>query len=269
VVDTSLPSRPNVRHVRVTQGNLNLVPEKADTTSYGLVYRPSWLSQFSASVDFYSIKIAGAIGTLTSQQTVDRCVAGDAALCALITRDAGGNITQILGVPININQQTVRGVDYELSFNRQVGPGQVRIRALATNVLDNYSINNNVKDEALGEAGSRAWRYRLNAGYFWPRLSLSGTLRGFNDGVYDASWHSGVEIDNNRIRGTSYVDLAGTYRILDGGDRPKLTGFLVVENLFDRAPAVVGGPNLANLQTDTLLYDTIGRTMRVGIRYEY
>ena len=145
----------------------------------------------------------------------------------------------------------------------------IRVRALATNVLDSYSINNNVKDEVLGEAGSRAWRWRLNAGYFWPRLSVSGTLRGFNDGVYDASWHSGVEIDNNRIKGTNYFDFAANYSFLGNGDRAKLTGFFVVENLFDRAPAVVGGPNLANLQTDTLLYDTIGRTMRVGIRYQF
>ncbi len=269
VVDTSLPSRPNVRHVRVTEGNLALVPEEAETTSYGLVYRPSWFPQFSASADYYSIDIAGAIGTVTSQQTVDRCVAGDALFCGLITRDAGGNITRILGIPVNINAQTLRGVDYELSFTPKIGPGQLRIRALATNVLDNYSINNNVRDDVLGEAGSRSWRWRLNAGYFWPRLSLSGTLRGFNDGVYDASWHSGVEIDNNRIKGTNYFDFAGNYRFMGNGDGAKLTGFFVVENVFDRAPAVVGGPNLANLQTDTLLYDAIGRTMRVGFRYEF
>lgn len=269
VVDTSLPNRPLVRHTRVTQGNLDLVPEEADTTSFGVVYRPSWLPQLSASVDYYSIDIAGAIGVVTSQQTVDRCVAGETVFCGLIIRDTSGNIAQIMGVPININEQTVRGIDYELSFNQNIGPGQLRIRALATNVLDFYTINNNVKDDALGEVASRKWRWRLNASYFWSQLSLTATIRGFNDGVYDNDWRSGVEIDNNKVKGTNYFDLAGTYRFMDGGDGGILTGFFKVENLFDRDPELFAASTIAPLHTNTQLYDAIGRSIRVGVRYEF
>lgn len=268
VIDTSMASLPSVRHTRVTQGNLGLVPESADTTSFGLVYHPSWLPQFSASADYYAIDIDGAINTLTSQQTVDRCVAGEAIFCTLITRDGGGNITQILGVPVNVNKQTVRGVDYELSFTQDIGPGQLRIRAMATNVLDEYTINNNVRDNSLGEEASRDWRWRVNVGYNWSRLSLTGTLRGFSDGVYDNTWRDGIEIDNNTIKGTNYVDLAGSYRILES-DGGTLTGFFKVENLFDRDPELVAGATIASLQTNTQLYDAVGRSLRLGFRYEF
>ena len=37
-----------------------LTPEIADTVSFGLVYSPSWLPQFSASIDYYSIDITDA-----------------------------------------------------------------------------------------------------------------------------------------------------------------------------------------------------------------
>jgi outer membrane receptor protein involved in Fe transport len=39
-------------------GNPNLAPEKADTTSAGIVYRPKWLPGFGISVDYFDIKIA-------------------------------------------------------------------------------------------------------------------------------------------------------------------------------------------------------------------
>ena len=53
-------------------------------------------------------------------------------------------------------------------------------------------------------------------------------------------------------------------------------GFISIKNLFDTDPVLVGNP--ANLgaentpgypQTNRSLYDTNGRTFRVGIRLEY
>src|SRR5689334_14835381 len=68
VVDTSLPTRPSLSISRVTSGNTALTPEIAKTTSFGVVYSPSWLSQFTGSVDYYSIDISGAISTLGNQE---------------------------------------------------------------------------------------------------------------------------------------------------------------------------------------------------------
>src|SRR5207248_2071645 len=46
-------------------GNPNLQPEMADTTGIGVVLRPSFLSGFAASVDYYHIDIGGAIKSLS------------------------------------------------------------------------------------------------------------------------------------------------------------------------------------------------------------
>ena len=42
-------------------GNPNLVPEVADTYTVGVVLTPTFLPGFSASVDYFKIKVSGAI----------------------------------------------------------------------------------------------------------------------------------------------------------------------------------------------------------------
>ena len=49
-------------------GNPNLRPEIARTTTFGIVYSPSFLRGFDASVDAYDIKIRDAIASLSYQQ---------------------------------------------------------------------------------------------------------------------------------------------------------------------------------------------------------
>jgi iron complex outermembrane receptor protein len=80
--------RPGSSSSSQTIGNVNLKPEESDNTQVGVVYRPTWLSGFSASLDYYTIEISGAIGALGAQQIVDLCqVSGNAAYCGLFKLD--------------------------------------------------------------------------------------------------------------------------------------------------------------------------------------
>jgi outer membrane receptor protein involved in Fe transport len=272
VVDTADPKRPTYSITRITSGNTNLKPEIADTTSFGVVIRPGPVPQLSLSVDYYSIGIAGAVGTLNNQQTVDRCVAGETSLCDLIIRNSAGAITQILGVPVNVAQQKVRGIDYEVSWRQDLGKwGHLSLRGLASNILDSYTLNNGVKTVDVGNnTGSTPhWRWLASATWDWNRVSVSSQLRGFSAGVYDPAWVSGIDIDNNEIAGANYLDLAATYRIWGEDEDRAATLFARVENLFDVDPVIIGGAGLSSLQANPALYDTIGRRYRAGIRFRY
>ncbi|WP_163536029.1 TonB-dependent receptor, partial [Klebsiella pneumoniae] len=59
-----------------TRGNALLQPEKADQWGVGVVLQPSFLRGFAMSVDYYNIKINGAIGSVAAQTIVDRCNEG-------------------------------------------------------------------------------------------------------------------------------------------------------------------------------------------------
>jgi outer membrane receptor protein involved in Fe transport len=58
--------------------------------------------------------------------------------------------------------------------------------------------------------------------------------------------------------------MSTTYDITD-----QLQGFLAVQNVFDKDPAVVapiGGSNFYVSSGNPLLYDTLGRQFRFGVR---
>ena len=58
--------------------------------------------------------------------------------------------------------------------------------------------------------------------------------------------------------GSFYIDIGGTYNFTK-----KVSGYFKVDNLFDKDPA--RSPFNAN----PALYDIIGRTYRVGVRFNF
>ena len=66
----------------VSGGDPNIRPEKGDTFTIGLVYRPDWLPGFDLSVDWLRVKLSDAIESYTVQQIIDDTVAEFHAICA-------------------------------------------------------------------------------------------------------------------------------------------------------------------------------------------
>ena len=62
-----------------TGGNPNLKPEKSDSYTFGVVLQPSFLSGFSATVDYYHIKVKDAITTPTTADLIQSCFGGATA----------------------------------------------------------------------------------------------------------------------------------------------------------------------------------------------
>ena len=261
---------------RLTVGNLDLAPEKADTTSFGAVFSPSFLRQFNASIDYYSINLKSAITTLANQDIVDRCSRGETAICQYIVRNTAGIITQLIAKPINVAELKTSGFDLEASFRQPIGdviagvPGTVTLRALGTHIAKRTTINGGVRTEAAGQntGDSPKWRWFGTLAYDNDTISAIVTMRGISSGVYDRSWTSGAQIDDNHIKGANYFDLAGVYRFRHTPTN-QLEAFFKVENLFDKDPPVVAGTGISSLQTNPTLYDVLGRTYRVGIRLRY
>jgi outer membrane receptor protein involved in Fe transport len=56
-----------------TGGNPNLSPEKAHTWSYGVVFQPTFLPNFSATIDYYQIRITGAVEAQSGVSVITDC----------------------------------------------------------------------------------------------------------------------------------------------------------------------------------------------------
>ena len=74
-------------------GNENLQPETATTRTIGMVLQPRFLRGFNATIDWWDIKLKGAISRIGAQAIVDSCIAsGDPIFCGRIHRDPNGSL---------------------------------------------------------------------------------------------------------------------------------------------------------------------------------
>lgn len=277
-----------------TVGNPQLDPEKAKTYGAGVVFTPTFLSGFAASVDYYNIDLSGAISNYTAQTTVNLCYEQAVqAACDNITTAAGQGvvtpgspITGIRLIPFNFVGIKTEGLDFEASYRRPVGSGSVTLRALATHYLSLYTDNGvDFPTQAAGQNSGSVpdWTYRFTAQYDQGPFGAQVTARGLSDGVYDnnfiecqtgcpVSTVQNRTINNNKIAGAMYIDLAANYsfEVQDVG----FQAFLSIRNLFDVDPVLVGnGPTGNNTpaypQTNRNLYDVLGRVYRVGLRFNF
>ncbi len=272
-------------------GNTALTPEIAETYGVGAVFTPGFLPGFAMAVDYFDISIDAAIGNISAQTTVNLCFEQSLQQFCDNIRYVSGSTTDIEFIdlaPFNFAQQSASGVDIEASYRRQIGPGELSLRALGTYYIENVSDNGiDAPNDAAGVnagGGIPTFTYRATLNYtFDGGFGIGLVGRGFSDGVYDNDYiecTSGCPasgpvvrtINTNTIAGIFYVDANLNYEFEAGPAMGEL--FFAVRNLFDRDPVLVGnGPDGNNTpaypQTNRGLYDTIGRTFRVGVRIAY
>ncbi len=275
------------------QGNPNILPEKADAIGIGAVVSPSFIPGFTASVDYFDVKIKDAIGTVAAQTIVDYCFEGNAAFCAAITRglNAGGVnvITRILIQPFNLALQQVRGIDLESTYRFDLADafdgwaGEVTFRGMASHVLKDY-INNTVNPpEERAGAENPKWRYSVSMNYDLHPITANLTARGRSQGKWDDDWVectaqcpisnvTNITINQNLREGTFYMDASLNYELAPEDSGWRATAFLNVRNIFDTDPARQWPGPAGNSFRSILAEcgngsDCNGRTLRVGMRF--
>ena len=255
----------------LTGGNSALTPETSRTLLFGGVYSPAWArggfaSQLSLEVNYYDIKVKGAIAAINPQVTLARCAElGDPAACANVIRTPSGIIASILGLLQNIGSIRTRGIDATLSYRSpETGLGQFGL-SLNGNHLIRYQ-------ETFPTASGAA------------TISYKGTTRGFPDQSYPewkgtgvASWTLGdfdgsftgrfinhvYESDGNRLGDRFYGDVQLSYS--PSFLERKFTFTAGVVNVFNQDPPPCGtctGPNY-----DPTTYDVPGQFGYLRVSY--
>jgi iron complex outermembrane receptor protein len=284
IPDVLQTGAPNVFITQITGGNPTLVPEVADTTALGIVYRPSWFPGFSASVDYYKIDISGAIIAQTASQIVNQCygfgVPAVPASCSAITLANPGTLlgAQVRVGGINVQTLNTSGFDIEVSYRRDLADiaaglrGQLELRALGTNVRRFETTLAGVITDNTGTIGTAPkWRWYGSLGY---RLGASRTnlsLRYVGEAVYN-NFAPGTaqSIDQNHIDSVAYLNFAQSFDFGAMGVEGQF--YFAVDNLLDTDPPIVGGQggnNYASYGANATYHDTIGRSFRAGVRLQF
>jgi outer membrane receptor protein involved in Fe transport len=272
----------------VTSGsNSILVPEVAETITYGFVIQPDMdgiIGRMQLSVDYYDIEIQDSIGVLGAQTIATRCFEGATEFCSLITRDSAGFITQIDDSRQNVDKLLTKGYDVEFSFNQPLADlGNLDFRLLATYVKNLITVDSAGPIDRAGQTGLRAGTipgmpdYTLDGLLSWSHGPMQLALHGryIPDGIYNAAFVGpdqpgynialGNSSNSNSVPDAWYTDIVGQYEFSRGTDG-SIVLYGAVNNLGDKDPPRTPG---ANGSGNNVQFDPVGRMYKVGLRVQF
>ncbi|HVF16664.1 MAG TPA: TonB-dependent receptor [Steroidobacteraceae bacterium] len=284
-VTTTLPNfldpfrNINVLAIQNVVGNVELTPEIARNTSFGVVLsQPSWLPNFNVSVDYYKIEIDDVISTLTAADIVNYCFRGtlpQTCNAFNLNNQSGPNFINVQS--FNFASIETDGFDIEASYRwpQLFGLADTfTLRGLATHIRE-YVTDSGLPGTAPNDTAgvnigaTPDWKVLAIQSYETEKFSFQIQERWISDGVLGnqyiecrpgtcpVSTVTRPTIDNNHVDGAFYLDIGGTYEVLPGA-----TAYFKVDNVLDEDPARV------TIFSNPALYDALGRVYRLGVRFD-
>jgi outer membrane receptor protein involved in Fe transport len=273
------PARQN------TGGNPFLQPEVAQTTTLGIVYRPS--PDFSLSLDAYRINLSNVLYQLNgSAELVQKtCYAsgGASPTCQLQDRALGSYtdtspanvMTNFYIRSVNIAQQRTGGIDLESNFRTRLFNRQLSLRGLLTyqphiTYFIPYAAAQDVAGVAYPQIGglpAPVWKASLFANYKVSERWTVDLSERFRSRLHFSSDPTAPN-EIGGVASVAYTNLTVSYDV--PSPAKQLNVFLNVQNLFDRDPPPAGAINNqfpgAFPSNFAVGDDVMGRYYTLGVR---
>jgi outer membrane receptor protein involved in Fe transport len=276
-------------------GNTSLVPESSDTWSFGAVLTPTFLDGFTATIDYFDIKVNKFIGTIAQNDVMEGCYGDEADatsqafFCPLVHRN---NAHQIYGGGfIDSREQNLlflktRGVDVEANYNTDLADwGMSDTGSLSVNLIgtwvDTLSTTSTPLSTPIDCAGvygpvcgtpTPTWRHKMRVTWTTPwDLALSLDWRHIGSVKLDTEFSGVTDPIDSHIAAYDYFDIAANYTLHTGIELRA-----GIDNVLDKSPPVldsntypVSGPPFGNGNTFPGVYDSLGRTLFIGVTAKY
>jgi len=286
-----------------TGGNANLQAEKAHTWSYGVVFQPTFLPNFTATLDYYDIRITGAIEAQSGVSVITDCaLTGNVDQCAAIHRNANGSLWLTNDGYVNTLSQNSgllenKGIDINLHYALNMeGYGKLIFNLQGTDTIANTTQpQTSVPDPTTGAlvpgpqygcAGFEGvtclnplphWRHVFSTDWAtpWQGLDLHAQWRFIGGTQVDAlsqssllSSPSTVYPGYDHIPSFSYLDLSASVAVASN-----VSVRVGANNVLDKDPPIVLSANCpvgpCNNNTFTQTYDPTGRFLYVHLEAKF
>jgi iron complex outermembrane receptor protein len=272
-------------------GNQFVNEETAEAFTVGVVWQPNFLDGgFSAALDFYDIKIDDGIAVTSRNTVLERCYDVDPSqfdpVCGVGLQTGGrarrdmradaGNLTGVDSGTSNENRFETSGLDIELAYTMELGPGTLGTGLVWNHLIswDEIGIISGDVDDNAGEIltpDNRAtgrisyamgdwsvfWRLR-----YWDRAKDSNTPELFNEN--DCFCSMGLAPNINEVASYVYNDISVSY------NRDNYNVRFGINNAFDKQPPLLPQfTQFGNTGTNTVTeaYDTIGAAWYLAFNY--
>ena len=230
-------------------GNADLKPETAKTKTLGLVYSPSFVPGFTASVDWFNITVNNRITAVSVSYTLNECyLNGNPLFCKNVVRDASGQIVSLTRGNTNLGTLQTEGVDIGLNYRLPRTPyGQFNVRSESTWLKSYRSKSSDTANwnEYAGDYGVNRLKSNLSVDWSLGNWSSTVTMR-YSSAVRDKCRSSKADniLECSNPTGNSagygpYNKIGSvTYTDLNVGYSTPWKGKIAVgaNNLFDKAP---------------------------------
>jgi iron complex outermembrane recepter protein len=292
-----VPASPASQYNGFIGGNPNLKPETAKTTNVGLVFTPSFLPGFNATLDYTDIKITNLVQSFGSSNIQANCLASadpDSSWCKLIHRGPNGDLWTsfsfyVVDPLLNEGSLENQGIDLGMADRFDMGSaGKIRSRLDAGYLLKLlYSPVGGKPYECAGQFGltcsfasppAPKYRHRLSVDWDTPLTGFStgltwrfyGTVDNaiLNPSSPDYRPGFGIPVDA-QIPHMSYLDLRLSYAI------NKITMRVGVNNVLDKDPPIIdtlndtGNSPYGESNTFPSMYDTLGRYLYANFTIDF
>jgi len=282
-------NRNIVQAASLSGGNPSVSPEEADTTTAGVVFQPAWLDGFSASLDWYSIDISGALAQLGAQNIVDNCARGDVSLCQYVittgnvpvtnpTNGAFRDIERVEAIFINLQQQKIEGADIEMVYRGDANLFGDKSEDFAVRFLTSYLGENSIQSQGgilddrsgqIGGFGFPEWKVTTNLTYNIENYSMFLQGRWIGDGLLDRTRRqSDIRIPGPVPAGSILAACGANICTIDDnsvpstflmdarftgrfGENDNLEVYGNIQNLLDREPVITPGNSVGRTGTGT------------------
>jgi iron complex outermembrane receptor protein len=275
---------------QVTQlagGNTTLDPENSNSFTLGLTFTPTFLPNFTGSVDYYHIKLKGGVGVFPAGVIMTSCLqTGDPIFCSQIVRNStngslngptqatGGYIIQ---TNVNIGKALLKGVDVQANYRLPIGDRWGHLAfSLNGAYLQKYETTTAPGVDPYDCAGlfgaicqtvNPKWHHLLRTSWETPwNVTVSANWRYFGKVSLDQNEDNPTlhfatfgQLDgfNARIPAFNYLDLAGSWTIKE--DMSLRFG---INNVLDKNPPIVTSEITAGGDANTYsAYDQLGRQL--------
>jgi iron complex outermembrane receptor protein len=264
-------------------GNSNLKPEKAETFSYGLAYKPSWLDGFTLTSDWYQVTIYNAISQPAAATALQLCASQGGVYCNILSRDpSSGQVLNFLSAYENLNKIKTSGVDTtaRYGFDTDIGKWEAvfsttylsRFTTITPNPLGGAPTITNAAGTSTGgtvpatarstyphwkAAASLSYAPQDDLSFLWRGRYIGATLDGAPPAL------PVVPVKNGNVTEIYYNDLQVEYDLPEH----QISVTAGVNNVLDAMPPA----SYANapINFDIYTYDVLGRNFFIRLNKSF
>ena len=271
-------------------GNTGLTPEIADTYTFGIVFKPEFVSGLTMSLDAYNIKIRNVIAELSTATIINTCALTGAG-CDLIHRGPTGSLwfstnNYVVATQQNLGSELTRGADLSVNYlldMNSLGKLSTNLMATYTKDFETEPLKHAGQYDCAGYAGNTCGpplphtRSVLTSTWLTPWYGLDFTARWRFIGSTKTEFEnqstylsSSYYTNQEHIPGYNYIDLSASSQV-----NQYVNVRLGVNNVADKnPPLVLGGAlgcvsNNCNDNTWAGTYDALGRYLYAHVTVKF